>query len=358
MKAELLEYGPDIIAEEISIIFNEIAKTGEYPKELVQGILNPIQKPVKTKGPVGNLRLILLSMIIKILAICLDKRLIERFDKEIPPSQAAYRQGRSTTEHVFATKILAEKAITSQNYTIYLLMLDMSKAFDTVDRTMLLEDLSPVIEKDELFMIKLLLGVELSVRCGKSESELFNTDIAVPQGDGLSANEFTLYLAKTLYHEKHNDHTYPSCTYKTTKMTPPFILEHSYHQHVENHVRIDQEYADDLYRRSLLIHIPSNISYKNTLPSKFPMRNLQINKSKTEEYTIKRKGANSSPALLVSVCEGRPFVDLSHTRQEALGTSLEKVMKAGKIANCSVAYLILTTILEGEKDLRSVPLTE
>ena len=66
VKAELLKYGPDIIAEEISIIFNEIAKTGEYPKELVQGILNPIQKPGKTKGPVGNLRpIILLSMVRK-----------------------------------------------------------------------------------------------------------------------------------------------------------------------------------------------------------------------------------------------------------------------------------------------------
>ena len=101
----------------------------------------------------------------------------------------------------------------------------MSKAFDTFDRTMLLEDLRLIIEKDELFMIKCLLGVELSVRWGKSESEFFNTDIGVPQGDdGLSANEFTLYLAKTLYHEKHNDNTYSSCTYKTTKITPPDLL--------------------------------------------------------------------------------------------------------------------------------------
>ena len=30
-------------------------------------------------------------------------------------------------------------------------------------------------------------------------------------------------------------------------MTPPFILEHSCHQHVDNHIRIDQEYAEDDY---------------------------------------------------------------------------------------------------------------
>ncbi len=33
---------------------------------------------------------------------------------------------------VFAVKKLAEKAITSSTYHIYLLLLDMSKAFDTV----------------------------------------------------------------------------------------------------------------------------------------------------------------------------------------------------------------------------------
>ena len=60
------------------------------------------------------------------------ERTIERVDATITNSQAAYRRGRSTTEHVFAAKILAEKAIASVDYTIYILLFDMSKAFDTV----------------------------------------------------------------------------------------------------------------------------------------------------------------------------------------------------------------------------------
>ena len=51
----------------------------------------------------------------------------------IAKSQAAYQSGRSTTEHVFAIKLLAEMAITSKDLTIYLLMLDMSKAFYTIN---------------------------------------------------------------------------------------------------------------------------------------------------------------------------------------------------------------------------------
>ena len=72
-------------------------------------------------------------MIKIVCAVCMKKRIIDKLDAEIPPSQAAYIAGRSTTEHVFAANVLVEKAITSANYLIHLLMLDMSKAFDTLN---------------------------------------------------------------------------------------------------------------------------------------------------------------------------------------------------------------------------------
>ena len=68
-----------------------------------------------------------------------------------------YSSGRSTTEHVFTCKILAEKAITSSNYEITLLLLDMSKAFDTVKKAKLLRMLKDILNEDETHMMKLLL---------------------------------------------------------------------------------------------------------------------------------------------------------------------------------------------------------
>ena len=68
-------------------------------------------------------------MLRKILAICLKKCIIDKLYAEIPPCRAAYRLGSSTTGHAFATKILAEKAITLLCYTIHLLVLGMSKKF-------------------------------------------------------------------------------------------------------------------------------------------------------------------------------------------------------------------------------------
>lgn len=128
--------------------------------------------------------------------ICQKKLIIHKLDTEIPPSQAAYRQGRSTTEHVFATKILVEKAITSQCYTMRLLMLDMSKAFDTLDRAILLKNLKSILDPKELHLIKITLNAELTLRWETEEMNFFKTDTGVLEGDGLSENEFALYLAR------------------------------------------------------------------------------------------------------------------------------------------------------------------
>ena len=94
---------------------------------------------------------------------------------------------------------MAEKAITSDDYEIYILMMDMSRAFDTVDRKMLMNDLESILDEDELHMIKILLeNVLLVVRCGDKLGKEFITDMGSPQGDCISPILFTLYMAKAL----------------------------------------------------------------------------------------------------------------------------------------------------------------
>ena len=71
----------------------------------------------------SNLRpIMLLSTLRKILAIIMTSRIKDRIVKEIPPTQAAYRSGRSTTEHVFALKLAVERTLTPKDETLYLIL--------------------------------------------------------------------------------------------------------------------------------------------------------------------------------------------------------------------------------------------
>ena len=294
VKAELLKIGPEIFCEEIAQIFNETASTGIFPKELTLGIITALQKPIKKKGPIENLRPItLLSVLRKILATCMMKRIGEKINKEIPISQAAYCKGRSTTEHVFACKILAEKAATSTNFEIHYLLLDMSKAFDSIIRSELVKDLQKSLNKDELNMIQIMLGTELMVQVGKSRSSTFKTDTGTPQGDCCSSGqEFIFYLAKSLVEKQHEEHNMQNRKEQTNcneVRISKGCEKPSHDKKIEN-VEINMEYADDITIATTDKKVIEHI--KEQLPSRLQKRGLMINMSKTEEYTVKYKNEN------------------------------------------------------------------
>ena len=250
IKAEMLRSAPDILHKLLADIYNNISETGEHSPELTLGIITLIQKPRKPKGPVQNLRPItLLSMIRKVLAVCMKKRIVDKLDAAISPSQAVYRARRSTTELVFAAKVLVEKAITSANYPIHLLMLDISKAFDTLNRSTLMQELVKVLDPDEQHIINVLTNTQLKIRCGNEKSDAFETDNGVPQGDCVSANLFTFYLAKVLDSNKYDDHDYCSTIVKL----PAHITNDHQYAYINDETNLNMEYADDM------IHISSDM---------------------------------------------------------------------------------------------------
>ena len=214
----------------------------------------------------------------------MKKQIVDKLNAEIPPSQAAYRAGRSTTEHVFAAKVLVEKAITSANYPVYLLMLEMLKAFGNVNQSMLKQELAKVLNPDELHIINVLTNTQLKIRCGNEKSDAFETDAGVLQGDCMIANIFTFYLAKALGSNKHDDHDYCSTIVKP----PAHITNDHQYAHINDEINLNMKYADDMS------HISSdmrNIEHaKKRLPSKLSLWDLIMNEEKPEEFTIKRNG--------------------------------------------------------------------
>ena len=130
---------------------------------------------------------------------------------------------------MFAIKVLAEKAITSSKYNIYLLLLDMSKAFDTVCRIKLPTDLQEVLEPDEMHMMAVLISdVVLTVKVGTELGEQIKTKVGIAQGDCLSAVLFIFYLDKSLTPNRECiEHNYVSVE-RCGNILPEECKDHDY----------------------------------------------------------------------------------------------------------------------------------
>ena len=182
-------------------------------------------------------------------------------------------------------KILCEKAMTSCDYSTHILLLDMTKAFYTINREHLYRLLSDIIDPDELNIMNILLkDVTLQVKNNKTKGQTFTTTLGIPQGDCLSAIIFTLYLSNTLSAiiQTHlYDHNYDSAN--NVFLAPiEHLHDHNYCMKQDKNTVtdyiIDQQYADDIGFISNNKNIIDK-AMKNIAPM-LEERNLTINEKK------------------------------------------------------------------------------
>ena len=195
---ELIKYGPDELHDVIKNILNK-ALEEHVELDIGVGVLVALQKPGKPKGPVKNLRpVILLPILRKIFSNIVLQRIKPKVDEYLSDSQSAYRQFRSTSDIVWAHRWLTART-QKYNEKIYITGIDMSSAFDTIKREKLIQIYSSFLNADELRMMRLLLAnTTLEVRVEDTITEPFESNIGSPQGDGLSGTSFNVYFEYSL----------------------------------------------------------------------------------------------------------------------------------------------------------------
>ncbi len=199
LPVELLKYAPDIVFQKIADAINGVFEKHEK-LDTGSGALVPLQKPPpKKKGPVKNLRPInLLPVIRKVLSKIGLSRSKQCIENHLSFSQSAYREGRMTTDIVWAYKWLLAK-VQEYDITIYVTGIDMSSAFDTMDRHKLLEIAERIMDEDGQRILRILLSeTSVEVRVKGAQTKPFTTNIGGPQGDSYSGPQFTTYFQESL----------------------------------------------------------------------------------------------------------------------------------------------------------------
>ena len=273
---ELIKYGPKSLITEIAKILNNVIEKHEDTINVGTSILLPIQKPGKPIGPLKNLRPInLLNVIRKILSVITLTRIKDKINLYISPSQSAYRNNRSTTDIILAHRFICAKAQKYQDIQIIITGIDMSSAFDTIDRNETLKTLSRIIDYDEQRMCRLLLSkTTIQIQYGKHERDTVTTNVGTPQGDAISGTFFNVEFERSLrsLREKMNEDE-PSIehSYAIKNIRPPSELIYA----------DDSDFAtEDKAHNEKLNSIVANV-LKN--------HNLKVNNDKTEHTIIKRE---------------------------------------------------------------------
>ena len=106
------------------------------PSEWKRAILVPVHK--KDRKICDNYHgIFLLSVPGEVLSLVLLNRLETIIDPQLKESQCGFRKGRDTVDQIWVARQIIERA-TEYRTTVHLVFVDLTKAYDSVDRSALL----------------------------------------------------------------------------------------------------------------------------------------------------------------------------------------------------------------------------
>jgi len=198
---EIYKAGGEAIIDRLTSLFQAFRERGELPQNLKDANIIHLYKNKGEKAACDNHRGIsLLSIAGKILARILLNRITDHLvESVVSESQCGFRQNRGTVDMVFAIRQLQEKCI-EQRQDLYLLFIDLTKAFDTVSRPGLWSILSKLGCPPKFVRVVRSFhdGMMARVIENGDVSEPFPVTNGVKQGCVLAPTLFSLLFAEML----------------------------------------------------------------------------------------------------------------------------------------------------------------
>ena len=198
---EVLRQGGEPVARTLLAFVQACWRSGSAPQQWKDGDLVNIYKNKGERACCNNSRGIsLLSCAGKVLARILLMRLLGGVAEAVlPESQCGFRKDRCTNDTIFTIRQIQEKCI-EQQMSLYMVFIDLTKAFDTINRPALWEVLKCFgCPPRFLAVLKALHeGAQVRVVGDGTKSEPFNVCTGVRQGCVIAPVVFNLFLTAVM----------------------------------------------------------------------------------------------------------------------------------------------------------------
>ena len=176
-------------------LFNNILNNGSIPWNI--SWIVPIHKN-GDKNSLSSYRCISLSSCVeKLLTKIMNNRLTKYFEKNktINVEQTGFRKGHSVIDNVLLLKEIIQ-IYKNRKIPLYLCFIDFSKAFDSISLNLLNQKLLTILPESKMLtlIIKLLNNKIYKILYDGEESESFQLNNGIPQGDSMSPTLFCLFI--------------------------------------------------------------------------------------------------------------------------------------------------------------------
>lgn len=307
---EILKNGGPGLLRKLHQFIVSTWNSGKVPQQWKDANIITIYKRKGDRADCNNSRGIsLLSTAGKVLARIMLNRLLSKVaDVILPESQCGFRQSRSTSDMIFVARLLQEKC-REQHQDLYLAFIDLTKAFDTVNRELLWNVLRKFGCPPHFLAVlqELHDGMLARVVAGGLESELFAVLVGVKQGCVLAPVIFIIFLAAVTLTFRNNitEEDFIRIKYRldgslfnrrrlqaTTKVSTALIVE--------------MQYADDAAVPS---HSVAGLQRNlDAISAAYRRAGLQVNTRKTEIVCAQtNKVASKAAPFLIN---GKPIAEV------------------------------------------------
>ena len=284
LPAEILKAGGYLLMRQLFHFICNTWQNETLPQEWKDSNIVTIYKKKGDKSSCGNSRGIsLLSVAGKVLAKIMLSRLTTHITEDIlPETQCGFRKNRSTLDMIFAARQVQEKC-REQDKDLYITFIDLTKAFDTVNREILWIILKKFGTPPKFLNIlkQFHTGMQACVLVGGQQSPSFPVKVGVKQGCVLAPVIFNLFLsaASLLFHMTIKEDSGVQLQYRLDGSL--FNIRRLQAKTKTTVTNIHElQYADDC---ALLAHSPSDMQHAlDVMSSVYQSLGLAINTQKTE----------------------------------------------------------------------------